>query len=93
MYILLCGYPPFKGKTHKEIFDKIKIGKFAFPYAEWDKVSGQAKMLITKMLTFNPSERISAEKALNDTWLVTHTQQPLSKKVTQMTSDIMEGIL
>ena len=23
MYILLCGYPPFKGKNHKEIFDKI----------------------------------------------------------------------
>ena len=24
MYILLCGYPPFKGKNHKEIFDRIK---------------------------------------------------------------------
>jgi calcium-dependent protein kinase len=30
MYILLCGSPPFKGKNHKEIFEKIKAGKFSF---------------------------------------------------------------
>ena len=30
MYILLCGQPPFKGKNHKEIFEKIRAGKFTF---------------------------------------------------------------
>ena len=53
MYILLCGYPPFKGKNHKEIFDKIKSGKFSFQGPEWRNVSREAKVMIKKMLTFD----------------------------------------
>lgn len=60
MYILLCGYPPFKGKNHKEIFDKIKIGKFSLGSPEWKNVSREAKFMIKRMLTFNPDERVSA---------------------------------
>lgn len=61
MYILLCGYPPFKGKTQKEIFDKIKTGKFSFALAEWKNISREAKIMIKRMLTYNPEDRISAE--------------------------------
>lgn len=73
MYILLCGQPPFKGKNHKEIFDKIKAGKFSFIHPEWAHVSRDAKSLIKKMLTYNPDERISAEEALNDEWISENT--------------------
>lgn len=31
MYILLCGYPPFTGKTAEEIMSRIKKGKYEFP--------------------------------------------------------------
>lgn len=75
MYILLCGYPPFKGKNHKEIFDKIKIGKFSFSATEWKNISKEAKYMIKKMLTFLPDERVSAEEALTDKWIVEHTSQ------------------
>lgn len=61
MYILLCGYPPFKGKSHKEIFDKILTGKFTFASSEWKNVTREAKVLIKKMLTFNPDERVTAD--------------------------------
>ena len=54
MYILLCGNPPFKGKNPKEIFDKIRIGKFSFAEYEWKNVSKEAKYMIKRMLTFNP---------------------------------------
>ena len=60
MYILLCGYPPFKGKNHKEIFEKIKTGKFNFSGIEWRGVSKEAKFLIRRMLTFDPEERVNA---------------------------------
>lgn len=60
MYILLCGYPPFKGKNHKEIFDKIKSGKFNFSGVEWRYISKEAKVMIRKMLTYEPEERVSA---------------------------------
>jgi len=30
LYILLCGYPPFIGKTEKEIMKKVGEGKFEF---------------------------------------------------------------
>ena len=30
LYILLCGYPPFTGKTQEEIFYRVKLGKFDF---------------------------------------------------------------
>jgi calcium-dependent protein kinase len=73
MYILLCGSPPFKGKNHREIFEKIKAGKFQFAQPEWQLVSREAKMLIKKMLTYNPDERISAEEALNDEWIFENT--------------------
>lgn len=85
MYILLCGYPPFNGKTDPEIFAKITAGKFEFDRIkqllaivneafitlaeDWSKISSEAKNLIKKMLTYKPEERISARDALNDVWL------------------------
>ena len=73
MYILLCGYPPFKGNNHKEIFEKIKTGKFSFAANEWKNISKEAKYMIKKMLTFNPDERVSADVALNDQWIQSYS--------------------
>lgn len=36
-------------------------------------MSREAKMLIKKMLTYNPDERISAEEALGDEWIFENT--------------------
>jgi calcium-dependent protein kinase len=36
---------------------------------DWQKISDEAKNLIKKMLTYNPSFRISAQEALNDPWI------------------------
>ena len=69
MYILLCGYPPFSGRSEDEILAKVKSGRYRFDPEDWDHISGDAKELIGKMLTLNPAKRITAEQAYNDKWI------------------------
>ncbi|CAN0189555.1 unnamed protein product [Ascophyllum nodosum] len=71
-YILLGGYPPFHGELliHR-LFQKIKRGKFAFHEQYWDPISAEAKNLIARMLKVDPEERITAEDALQHSWVTT----------------------
>lgn len=55
LYILLCGYPPFGGRTEEQIFEKVALGVFNFDSVEWKTVSDEAKLLIRKMLIYDPS--------------------------------------
>ncbi|CAK58777.1 unnamed protein product (macronuclear) [Paramecium tetraurelia] len=75
LYILLCGYPPFIGKTENEIMRKVGEGKFEFDADDWNQISKEAKNLINRMLHVNPNFRISAKQALNDAWIVKHCSQ------------------
>ncbi|CAD8152055.1 unnamed protein product [Paramecium pentaurelia] len=70
LYILLCGYPPFVGKTENQILDRVKLGKFTFDPEDWETVSKEAKEFITKLLRMDPNKRLSAKQALDDPWLV-----------------------
>lgn len=69
LYILLCGYPPFKGKNEDDLMALIEKGLYNFDGFEWKQVSIEAKTLIGKMLLYNPHLRPSAEECLNDAWL------------------------
>jgi len=40
---------------------KVRVGKFSFADACWSNVSDKAKDLITKLLTYDPDARPSAE--------------------------------
>ncbi len=66
MYELLSGNLPFEGETEKEIADNIFNFNFSLDKPEFKNVSQHAKRLITKLMTYDPSERISAMEALND---------------------------
>ena len=68
-YVLLCGYPPFFGDSDQEILARVRTGKFSFPEAEWRSISKDAKDLISKLLEFDATKRISAEKALSEPWI------------------------
>ena len=67
-YILLCGYPPFNGKTNLDIYHNIKKKNPVFQGEEWDSISKDAIDLIKNMLNKNPTKRFSAEKCLQHKW-------------------------
>ncbi|CDR94798.1 calcium-dependent protein kinase 4, putative [Babesia bigemina] len=74
LYILLCGFPPFNGANESEIIKKVQTGKYTFDLPQWRKVSESAKDLISRMITYNPAKRISANEALEHHWLTYMTR-------------------
>jgi len=69
MFTMLCGYPPFYGKTDQEVLSKVRKGQYSFDAKDWKHVSADAKTLIGCLLKLDPAERYSAEKALQHAWI------------------------
>ena len=91
LYVLLCGYPPFNGDTDVEIMQNVQRGKFVFPKEEWDVMSYEVKDLITKMLTYEPSKRISAKKILEHPWFSQYEEKiKQNKKVAKSAFENMK---
>jgi calcium-dependent protein kinase len=69
LYVLLVGYPPFKGSSQKELLSNIVKGEFSIKGEEWDRVSEEAKDLIKKLLELDSNKRLSADEALKHLWI------------------------
>jgi calcium/calmodulin-dependent protein kinase I len=69
VYILLGGYSPFDEKSQDLLFKRIRAGDYTFHPEFWDPVSNDAKDLIRALLTVDPRKRLTAEQALQHTWM------------------------
>lgn len=69
LFIMLSGKPPFGGKSNKEIIDNVLRGSYSFSTPVWENISDQAKDFISKLLTRQADERLTAEEAYNHPWL------------------------
>ncbi|CAL8293874.1 unnamed protein product [Merluccius merluccius] len=71
VYILLCGFPPFRSQNRdqEELFQLIREGKVHFLSPYWDPVSEGAKELVRGLLQVNPIERLSASQSLQHPWV------------------------
>jgi serine/threonine protein kinase len=69
LYILLGGYPPFIESTQRDLFRKIRRGEYEFHEEYWGTVSGEAKELISSLLTVKASKRLNAREALENPWI------------------------
>ena len=72
VYILLGGYAPFQARNpddRDELFKVIKKGKLVFHERYWKTISGEAKDLITQMLTMDPDARPDADQLLSHQWI------------------------
>lgn len=68
-YILLCGRPPFRGRSKQEIFHSITSGELLFDHPIWDKVSNEAKDFIKKALAKDRNHRPNASEMLDHPWI------------------------
>lgn len=64
LYFMICHSFPFQGQTPNEIFYNIKHSLLTFEGSAWDKISDDAKDLISRLLVRDPSIRLSASEAL-----------------------------
>jgi len=80
MYVMLCGYPPFYGKTEADVLRKVRLGNFSFQDADWKNISEDAKHLIRNLLKMNPRDRYTAEQPVNHKWI--KNKAPRAKQAT-----------
>jgi serine/threonine protein kinase len=72
-YIILCGFHPFDPSgtgTQAEILAAIQSVNYNFNDPIWDTISPAAKDFIRKLLTKDPSTRMTTRQSLNHPWLL-----------------------
>nr|CAB3463199.1 unnamed protein product [Digitaria exilis] len=76
LYILLCGVPPFWAESEAGIFRQILRGKLDLESEPWPSISDSAKDLVRKMLTRDPTKRLTAHEVLCHPWIVDDAVAP-----------------
>nr|XP_003473438.2 serine/threonine-protein kinase DCLK3 [Cavia porcellus] len=73
LYILLCGFPPFRSpeRDQDELFNIIQLGNFEFLAPYWDNISDAAKDLVSRLLVVDPKKRYTAHQVLQHPWIET----------------------
>ncbi|CAF0925446.1 unnamed protein product [Rotaria sordida] len=72
LYILLCGYPPFKtaDRNQEALFQLIQRGKFIYDPEYWSSISANAKNLIDHLLVVDRHKRMRADEILLHPWIL-----------------------
>merc|ERR1711967_161575 len=92
VYTLLVGSHPFRGDNETELFANIADGQWSFPAAS--SLSGNARDFVSRLLTVNPQDRMSARECLEHQWLQTDELPNLcSKPVLRRTRSAMQEVL
>ncbi|EPB75661.1 hypothetical protein ANCCEY_05252 [Ancylostoma ceylanicum] len=68
LYLLLSGKLPFAGSAD-QVYNDVKSGRYMLTGASWSKISEQARNLVSRMLTVDDGERITAKEALQHEWI------------------------
>lgn len=79
LYIILAAFHPFDefgDSNDVTIWTRICRGQWDFNDDAWDKISDDAKDLVTNMLTCNPAKRYGTEEILNHRWITQHNTLP-----------------
>ena len=91
MYILLVGSVPFKGVNDNDnnASRENKKGRYNTSNPTYQSLSENAKDLISKLLKYEPNERITAENALKHPWFNTDD----IRNIDYLDYEIIKGLL
>jgi calcium-dependent protein kinase len=77
-FMLLSGYAPFEGDRKRQSAD-IANGKYSWRHDYWKHVSSDAVDFVKSLLCLEPSERLTAQAALQHQWIrAANVQVPAS---------------
>ena len=65
----MVGYPPFVERPNKTLTQQVIEGSYTFPDKHWKNISEQAKDIIRRLLTVDPTKRITVAEALEHPWI------------------------
>jgi len=68
LYILLSGIHPFQMEDEELMLENIENGQWNWLGNNWDKVSAEAKDLITGMLNLSSKDRLNITQCLSHPW-------------------------
>uniref|UniRef100_A0A671U472 Doublecortin-like kinase 3 n=1 Tax=Sparus aurata TaxID=8175 RepID=A0A671U472_SPAAU len=96
LYILLCGFPPFRSRDRdqEELFQLIKQGQLHFLSPYWDPISDDARGLVSALLQPDPTVRLNAQQTLQNPWVTvmasTCSQRALTDKTHRSTAQVTQ---
>eukprot|EP01013_Petalomonas_cantuscygni_P004120 TRINITY_DN14419_c0_g1_i1.p1 TRINITY_DN14419_c0_g1~~TRINITY_DN14419_c0_g1_i1.p1 ORF type:complete len:436 (-),score=83.71 TRINITY_DN14419_c0_g1_i1:202-1509(-) len=68
VYHVLCGRPPFGGRTMREIFQKILFRELMWPQGTEEFISAEARHLCARLLDKDPAKRAKEEEVRKHPW-------------------------
>ncbi|OZJ02755.1 hypothetical protein BZG36_03343 [Bifiguratus adelaidae] len=81
-FFLLSGYTPFDSESNQEEVRNILEAKYSYDPQYWSDISKHARNFIDKLLTVDPTARMTAHQALEHPWLAS---VPLKKTAAAVT--------
>jgi len=76
VFILLAGYMPFPGQTDQEKGEAIRQGRYTMKAKRWRHISDKARDFVQQLLVVSPEQRLTAQKALEHSWIVDRREDP-----------------
>jgi len=91
LYIMMCGRPPFKGKTNPDIINSVLKGEYNFDYPSFESASEDVKDFITQCLEMDVDKRMSAAEAYDHPWI--QKQWEKEEKDLTIPEDVPDSIM
>lgn len=86
-FILLSGTMPFDDENRTRLYRHIMKVDYSYSGEHWKDVSQLAKDFIDRLLTVDPSQRLTSSQALRHPWIVTNaatsSQKNLHRSISQ----------